>query len=251
MFLPTFCKKSNLFRTQSSNSNIKKESHLDSTLHISELKDHSNFYVLKQLFEKPISSDAINSHFCNHKDSCKVCNASKQLCLADIQKLLEIHKIVQDSGKYNFQHCRIRINDKINVNFMRRMLKNYYDLEICDLLEFGFPIGFEGKTSDLHVKNQIWQYKNHKGAVEFPNDIISYITKESSHKAILGPFKNNPFQDTLIISPLNTVPKKDSNDRRIIMDLSFPKGHAVNDYVDKNKYLGESTQIIFPKVDDL
>lgn len=34
------------------------------------------------------------------------------------------------------------------------------------------------------------------------------------------------------------------------MDLSFPKGHAVNDYVDKNKYLGESTQIIFPKVDD-
>ena len=34
------------------------------------------------------------------------------------------------------------------------------------------------------------------------------------------------------------------------MDLSFPKGNAINDYIEKNEYLGESTQIIFPKVDD-
>ena len=34
------------------------------------------------------------------------------------------------------------------------------------------------------------------------------------------------------------------------MDLSFPKGNAVNDYVSKDEYLGEKAQVIFPKVDD-
>ena len=34
------------------------------------------------------------------------------------------------------------------------------------------------------------------------------------------------------------------------MDLSFPKGNSINDNVSKNEYLGEKTQVIFPKVDD-
>ena len=34
------------------------------------------------------------------------------------------------------------------------------------------------------------------------------------------------------------------------MDLSYPKGNAVNDYIEKNEYLGEISQVIFPKVDD-
>lgn len=133
---------------------------------------------------------------------------------------------------------------------MRIMLRNYYDLQVCDFLEFGFPIGFKGCAKNLHSKDQIWKYKNHKGATQFPKDINSYIEKESIHEAIIGPFKSNPFDENLIISPLNSVPKKESNERRIIMDLSFPKGNAVNDYIDKNEYLGEFTQLIFPKVDD-
>ena len=195
-------------------------------------------------------TDALYSHFCNHKSSCKVCEASKSLSLADAQKLLEIHKKVQDSGRYNFQHCRIRVNEKINVDYMRILLRDYQDLQVCDLLEFGFPLGFEGDVDNLSTKDQIWQYKNHTGARDFPDHIIAYILKESSHKAILGPFKKNPFQETMIVSPLNTVPKKDPNERRIIMDLSYPKGNAVNDYIDKNEYLGEFSQVIFPKVDD-
>ena len=133
---------------------------------------------------------------------------------------------------------------------MRTMLRNYSDLEVCEILEFGFPIGFQGSAENLHTKDQIWKYKNHKGATEFPHDINSYIQKESKHGAILGPFKDNPFQDNLIISPLNSVPKKDSDNRRLIMDLSFSKGNAVNDFIDKNEYLGKNTQIIFPRVDD-
>ena len=43
---------------------------------------------------------------------------------------------------------------------------------------------------------------------------------------------------------------KDVKERRIIMDLSFPKGKAVNDYIEKYVYLGDITEVIFSKVDD-
>ena len=41
---------------------------------------------------------------------------------------------------------------------------------------------------------------------------------------------------------------KDVKERRIIMDLSFSKGNAVNDYIEKYVFLGDITEVIFPKV---
>lgn len=201
---------------------------------------------------KFLSSNNLSKHLCLHKSTCKSCEAAACLKLDDIHQLLSIHEQVQKSGKYNFQGCRIKVNNKINVDFMRNMLttSNYKDLQVCDLLEFGFPIGFEGSVEDCHTKNHFWQYKNHKGATEYSEDIHKYIQKESRYGAIIGPFKNNPFKEKIVISPLNSVPKKDTSERRIIMDLSFPKGHSVNDFIDKDKYLEEECKVIFPKVDD-
>ena len=34
------------------------------------------------------------------------------------------------------------------------------------------------------------------------------------------------------------------------MDLSFPKGASLNDYVSKDEYLGEKIELVYPKVDD-
>ena len=244
LFLPSYC---------AANSKV-----LDSSLKIEENSAVIDFFrdisdcesESNRDFSQISLSESLNQHLCFHKISCKVCEASKSLALADIQNKLKIHKLVQDSGKYNYEGCRIKVNEKINVTFMRSMLRNYSDIQVCDFLEFGFPLGFQGSSQNLQSKDQIWKYKNHKGATEFPKHINSYIEKESQRGAILGPFKSNPFQDNLIVSPLNSVPKKDSMERRIIMDLSFPKGNAINDYIEKNEYLGESTQIVFPKVDD-
>ena len=47
------------------------------------------------------------------------------------------------------------------------------------------------------------------------------------------------------------MPKKDSEDRRVILDLSFPKGDSVNDHVSKDFYLGERINLTYPGVDDL
>ena len=43
----------------------------------------------------------------------------------------------------------------------------------------------------------------------------------------------------------------DSDERRIIVDLSFPKGDSVNATIPKNSYLGEPFHLTFPTVDAL
>lgn len=114
------------------------------------------------------------------------------------------------------------------------------------MLEFGFPIGYFGKPL-----KQDYSVKNHKGAKDFPIQVQNFLNKKRQYGAILGPFKKNPFSDVIIISPLNAVPKKDSEERRIILDLSFPRGASVNDKVSKDFYLGDRINLTYPGVDDL
>ena len=71
--------------------------------------------------------------------------------------------------------------------------------------------------------------KNHKGAKDYAIHVQKFLNKELQFDAILGPFRENPFNCNVFISPLNTVPKKDSEERRIILDLSYPKDNSIND----------------------
>ena len=66
----------------------------------------------------------------------------------------------------------------------------------------------------------------------------------------MGPFDRIPFQSKVGISPLSSRPKKDSPDRHIILDLSFPPGCAINDGILKDNYLGFTAKLWFPKVDE-
>ena len=66
----------------------------------------------------------------------------------------------------------------------------------------------------------------------------------------MGPFRDNPFQSGIKVSPLNSVPKKDSSERRVILDLSFPKGASLNNFISKDEYLGEKIELVYPKVDN-
>ena len=117
---------------------------------------------------------------------------------------------------------------------------------MVELLEYGFPIGFSGK-----LNKSSGPVKNHKGVTEFPNEVLKYLEKEKSYGAILGPFTRVPFSEGFCISPLNTVSKKDSLERRVILDLSFPEGSVINEGIPKDHYLGNKIDLTFPKVDDL
>ena len=86
------------------------------------------------------------------------------------------------------------------------------------MIEFGFPLNFDrsgslGCTLDNHTANQ------------YPDQVEKYLQEEINHKAMLGPFDSPPFN--LQISPFMTRVKAGSDNRRTIIDLSWPKGLSV------------------------
>ena len=190
-----------------------------------------------------------NNCMCSHSKRCEICKVTKKFFNDVSLKIVNLHEMVKQSGKPNYKGCRVIVNNKINTEFWNRMLIGYNDTLVIELLQYGFPLDFQG---DVHCfpKIELWKNKNHKGAESFPVQITNYLEKKKSNFSIIGPFKSNPFTDPLIISPLNTVPKKDTEERRVILDLSFPRGCSINDFISKDRYLGEEIDLFFPRVDD-
>ena len=65
-----------------------------------------------------------------------------------------------------------------------------------------------------------------------------------------GPFAEAPFSP-FVVSPLNTVPKKDTDDRRVITDLSWPFGSSVNDGISSESYLGEEVTLKYASIESV
>lgn len=156
-----------------------------------------------------------------------------------------VHRLVNESRAPNLMGLRIPVKTNLNIQLFRSLLRNYQDKEVCDFLEFGWPIGYE---------SQVWpepSCKNHLGAIQFPKAVHEYLEKEKKYQAILGPFVKTPFTLPVITNPLHSVLKKDGNERRIILDLSYPEGKSVNDGIPKDHYLGKPINLNYPTVEHL
>lgn len=68
---------------------------------------------------------------------------------------------------------------------------------------------------------------------------------------MVGPADDIPFIPWTRISPLMTCPKKESDNRRVIVDLSYPDGQAVNSGIDTADYLGSNISYTLPTISDL
>ena len=158
--------------------------------------------------------------------------------------MIEAHKQIEASGVQNFQKCRIQIPSKFNFPFIERELADYPGKIIIDYLKFGFPLGHDG------VRGSSALPKNHTGATQFPEQMEQMLEKELNSHAAIGPFNQVPFEK-YALSPLNSVPKKDSAKRRLILDLSMPRNNAVNESIDKDNYMGETDKLMLPSVDKL
>ena len=78
------------------------------------------------------------------------------------------------------------------------------------------------------------------------------MNKEVSRCRIAGPFSSNPFSIPIMVSPLNSVPKSSIHERRVIVDLSWPKGSgSVNSGISKEFYLEEKIEIHYVTVTDV
>ena len=68
--------------------------------------------------------------------------------------------------------------------------------------------------------------------------------------ALCGPFPKPPF-DAFQINPLMTAPKKHSDMRRVILDLSHPDGASINSGIPGDSYLGVPYKLSLPSAQDL
>ena len=78
-----------------------------------------------------------------------------------------------------------------------------------------------------------------------------YLSTELVSGSVRGPLACNPFVAPVALSPLNSVPKPDSDERRFILDLSWPTGSTVNDGISKDFFLGEPVSLTYPTVNDI
>ena len=156
-----------------------------------------------------------------------------------------IHQEVWRRGYPNRWGARIPVNSTWNLEVFQQRLQGYEDAEVIEWLKYGWPTG-RLPTIQSPVVNR----KNHKGATDYPEHLQAYIQKEARYGAVMGPFKKIPFKDKVGISPLSTRPKKGSKERRVILDLSFPMGQAVNDGIPGDTYMGIPVKLTFPKTDD-
>ncbi len=66
-----------------------------------------------------------------------------------------------------------------------------------------------------------------------------------------GLFTCNPFSCPCVVSPLQTVPKRDSSKLCVVHDLSSPEGVSVNSGIPKDSYLNHEYKLVLPGVDQL
>ena len=152
---------------------------------------------------------------------------------------LEAHAIVATTGKPNYLAARIPVASQLNIN----NLSNYWDVQLLDLLEYGFPL-------DVHRDTVLTSTEtNHASALQNSHHVHSYIQEELSFQAMLGPFQAKPI--SLHVSPLMVRDKQDSMKKRTIMDLSWPKGASVNAFVQKDVYLGTQYVLTYPSIDSI
>ena len=168
-----------------------------------------------------------------------------QQWLVKNDKDIGLSEVVRKGGYPNRWGACIPIESGWNLDIMKELLSDYQDKEVVDWLRYGWP---SGRLPTLQPPG--WSMKNHKGASDFPEELQKYIDKEKNYGAVMGPFRKIPFKGNIGISPLSTRPKKGSADRRVILDLSFPIGQAVNDGIPKDTYMGFAAKLTFPKMDD-
>ncbi len=98
----------------------------------------------------------------------------------NIERELEIHKLVVQSGLLNLRGCRIPVKSGFNITKWRTQFEGYHDSKLVDFLEFGWPVEYVGS------KWPVSALVNHKRATDYPTEIDEYLVKEIKLGADIG-----------------------------------------------------------------
>ena len=107
------------------------------------------------------------------------------------------------------------------------MLRNYPDKQLVQFvlegISKGFRIGFGKPASSLNSARS-----NLYSALEHPEVVTEYLRTKMSLGRVAGPFPPRAVPH-VHVSRFGVIPKGQTGKWRLIVDLSHPKGHSVND----------------------
>ena len=86
--------------------------------------------------------------------------------------VFDIHALIRATGKHNYMSARIPVRSQLNVSIWKEELSNYWDQQLLQLLEFGFPLDFN-RQCPLRFEGE-----NHTSATDHPADIDAHIQEE-------------------------------------------------------------------------
>ena len=158
-----------------------------------------------------------------------------------------IHEVIKSTGKPNFEKARIQLPSKINFELLDEICKNYWDYQVPLFLRYGFPLDFPVEHEDELQTTEV----NHDSANRYGEHVEHYIKVEKEHGAIFGPYDEPPYGVTSQVSPFMTRTKNDSEHRRIVIDLSWPKGASINHFTKSNVYLNGVYKLQYPTIDNI
>lgn len=157
----------------------------------------------------------------------------------------ELYELIKAHALPNCVGAKVIIESGLKVKAWEQHLREYHDKAICCFIKYGWPVGYHAR--DPPVTSEL----NHPSASKFNKDVQAYIDKELALGALIGPFKHPPFLPWTRCSPIMTRAKKDSMERRIVVDLTFPEGQGVNAGIDIEAYYGTNISYTLPSISDL
>ena len=168
----------------------------------------------------------------------------------DQNYFVTLHKLAVAQGPHypagtpNHRGARLPLRHTcLRLDRWRHHLHGYDGAELCQYLEYGFPIGM---SDDPQLKLSSTM-RNHGSALQYFTHIDKFIETGLQLCDVVGPCNTSPF-DVVHISPLMTAPKKPGS-RRAVFDATFGD-FSLNNGTPCDHYLGQPISFSYPKIED-
>lgn len=165
--------------------------------------------------------------------------------MEECPEFCKTYSIIKSFNLPNVLGVRLTLKSGLNLSNWESQLHQYHEKEVCAFLCYGWPLGYSNPQPPTSVQ------ENHPSGNNHMTHVNSFIHTELTHQAIVGPFKDPPFFPWTRNNPIMTRPKKDTQQRRIIIDLTFPQDEGVNQGIDIHSILGRDISYSLPNIWDL
>ena len=156
-----------------------------------------------------------------------------------------IYDTCKAANKLNHKGPRLKMDTSLRLEaWYKEATGHKDDSMVLDGIAFGFPLQFSGPP--LYSDHRP---ANHPSATRHPDHVRRYLEQEVAHGSMAGPYESPPFTPWCVMSPLMSRLNKDSDSRRIILDLSYPEG-GVNAHIKPHVYDGREACHYLPTIDN-